>query len=89
MQGSNDYIFISLYSGKIVIIKLTSFTSFIIIQNFNSHNDILRIIIELKDGRYASYSANKRKFIDNGLILDSKINSDKVSSIEEGENEII
>ena len=93
MQGSNDYIFVSLYSGKIVIIKLTSLTSYTIIQNFNAHNDILRKIIELKDGRYASCSADKTikiwKFINNELILDTTISTDKVSSIEEGENEII
>ena len=98
MQGSNDYIFASLYSGNISFFKLNPNNSNLNIQNIKAHKDIVRKIIELKDGRYVSCSEDKTikiwKFINNNLILDRTINVDSlkkgVSSIEEvNENEII
>ena len=98
MQGSNDYIFASLYSGNISFFKLNPNNSNLNIQNIKAHKDIVRKIIELKDGRYVSCSQDKTikiwKFINNNLILDRIINVDSleigVSSIEQvNENEII
>ena len=95
MQANNDYIFASFYSGNISIIKLTSLTSYQIIQNINAHKEIVRKIIELKDGRFVSCSQDKTikiwKFINDELIIDKIINVDySISSIEEvNENEII
>ena len=98
MQGSNDYIFASLYSGNISFFKLNPNNSHPNIQNINAHKDKVRKIIELKDGRYVSCSEDKTikiwKFINNELILDKIIYDNNVinsfSSIEEvNENEII
>ena len=95
IQGSNGYIFASLYSGTISIFKLTSLTSYQNIQNIKAHNNAVNKIIELKDGRYVSCSYDKTikiwKFNNNELILDKTLNQDNsISSIMElKENEII
>jgi hypothetical protein len=97
MQGSNDYIFASLYSGNISFFKLNPNNSNLNIQNIKAHKDIVRKIIELKDGRYVSCSQDKTikiwKFINNNLILDRTINVDSlkkgVSSIEEVNKNVI
>ena len=98
MQGSNDYIFASLYSGNISFFKLNTNNSHPNIQNINAHKDKVRKIIELKDGRYVSCSGDKTikiwKFINNELISDKIIYDNNIinsfSSIEEvNENEII
>ena len=95
IQGSNDYIFASIENGTISIFKLTSLTSYQNIQNIKAHNNHVRKIIELKDGRYVSCSYDKTikiwKFNNNELILDKTLNQDnQISSIMElKENEII
>ena len=98
MQGSNDYIFASLYSGNISFFKLNSKNFFTKILNINAHKDKVRKIIELKDGRYVSCSGDNTikiwKFINNNLITDKIIYDNNIinslSSIEEvNDNEII
>ena len=95
IQGNNGYIFASIGYGTITIIKLTSLTSYQIIQNFKPHNRDDNKIIELKDGRYVSCSDDKTikiwKFNNNELILDKTLNQDNYISsiIELKENEII
>ena len=95
MQGSNDYIFASLYSGNISFFKLNPNNSHLNIQNIKAHKEIVRKIIELKDGRYVSCSDDKTikiwKFNNNELKLNKTLNqNNEISSIIEfKENEII
>ena len=95
IQGSNDNIYASIGNGTISIFKLTSLTTYEKIQTFKIHNDKVRKIIELKDGRFASCSKDKTiqiwEFNNNELIIYHIFNQDNSISciLESNENEII
>ncbi len=95
IQGSNDNIYASIGNGTISIFKLTSLTTYEKIQTFKIHNDRVRKIIELKDGRFASCSKDKTiqiwEFNNNELIIYHIFNQDNSISciLESNENEII
>jgi len=74
IQSKTGNIIISLISGFILVIKLTS-TSYEIIQKINAHNQTLEKTIEIKDGRLISCSDDKRmkiwKYNNNQYILEN------------------
>ena len=74
IQSKTGNIIISLISGFILVIKLTS-TSYEIIQKINAHNQTLEKTIEIKDGRLISCSDDKKmkiwKYNNNQYILEN------------------
>ena len=95
MQSNDGYIFASLESGSISIIKLNSLNSYQLIESVKEHQDSVNKIIEIKDGRFISCSNDKTikiwEFSNEKLILNKTLNEDNEinSIIEYKENEII
>ena len=92
MQSNDDYIFASLDSGSISIIKLDSYK---LIESVKEHQDSVNQIIQIKDGRFISCSNDKTikiwEFSNEKLILNKTLNEDNEINniIEYKENEII
>ena len=94
MQANNGYIIATLTSGSILIFKLTSLTSYELIQKIMAHNGYVRKMLELEDNKFISCSDDKTikiwKFNDNQLMLENTLNNkDKISSILEIKDNII
>ena len=95
MQSNNGYIFASLESGSISIIKLNSLNSYQLIESVKEHQESVNKIIQIKDGRFISCSNDKTikiwEFSNEKLILNKTLNEDNEinSIIEYKKNEII
>ncbi len=95
MQSNDGYIFATLESGSISIIKLDSLNSYQLIESVKEHQDSVNKIIQIKDGRFISCSNDKTikiwEFLNEKLILNKTLNEDNEinSIIEYKENEII
>ena len=95
MQSNDGYIFASLESGSISIIKLNTLNSYQLIQSVKEHQESVNKIIQIKDGRFISCSNDKTikiwEFSNEKLILNKTLNEDNEinSIIEYKENEII
>ena len=79
MQANNGYIIATLTSGSILIFKLTSLTSYELIQKIMAHNGYVRKMLELEDNKFISCSDDKTieiwKFNDNQLMLENTLNN--------------
>jgi WD40 repeat protein len=96
IQAVNGYIIASETTGSILIYKLTSLTSFELIQKIKAHNGYVRKTIEIEDRRLISCSDDKSikiwKFIDNQYILENTLNQynkSEINSVIEINNDII
>ncbi len=78
IQAVNGYIIASETTGSILIYKLTSLTSYELIQKIKAHNGYVRKTIEIEDRRLISCSDDKTikiwKFNNNQYILENTLN---------------